>query len=56
MGLALRAYVEADRDFITAIEQGTEPEPSLGEALMAHRLVDAAYRSADGGGVPISLA
>ncbi len=55
MGLALRAYVEADRDFITAVEQGTEPAPSLGEALMAHRLVDAAYRSADGGGVPISL-
>jgi hypothetical protein len=37
------------------VEQGVQPEPSLGEALMAHRLVDTAYRSADGGGVPISL-
>jgi UDP-N-acetyl-2-amino-2-deoxyglucuronate dehydrogenase len=56
VGLAVRAYVEADRDFITSVERGTEPEPSLGDALMAHRLVDAAYRSADGGGVPVSLA
>jgi len=55
VGLAVRAYVEADRDFISAVEQGTPPEPSLGEALTAHRLVDAAYRSAVGGGVPVSL-
>ena len=31
------------------------PEPSLDDALVAHRLVDASYRSADAGGVPIAL-
>jgi predicted dehydrogenase len=55
VGLAVRAYVEADRAFIDALHGGTAPEPSLGEALVAHRLVDAAYRSSDGGGVPVSL-
>jgi predicted dehydrogenase len=55
MGLALRAYVEADRSFVNALAEGRPPEPSLGEALVAHRLVDAAYRSAGGGGVPVEL-
>ncbi|HVA10254.1 MAG TPA: Gfo/Idh/MocA family oxidoreductase [Acidimicrobiales bacterium] len=54
-GLAVRAYVEEDRAFIDAVTSGSPPEPSLGEALVAHRLVDAAYRSAAGDGAPVSL-
>ena len=45
VGLALRAYVEADRGFVDAVAGGDCPEPGLDEALVAHRLVDAAYRS-----------
>jgi predicted dehydrogenase len=55
VGLAVRAYVEADRAFVDALTSGTPPAPDLGEALVAHRLVDAAYRSADGGGAPVHL-
>ncbi len=55
VGLAVRAYVEADRGFIDAVSAGTAPEPSLAEALVAHRLVDAAYRSAASGGEPVDL-
>jgi predicted dehydrogenase len=55
VGLAVRAYVEADRGFIDAVEAGRFPAPSLEEALVAHQLVDAAYRSAGLGGEPISL-
>jgi len=55
VGLAVRAYAEADRAFVDAVVAGRAPEPSLDEALVAHRLVEAAYRSADAGGVPITL-
>ena len=55
VGLAVRAYVEADRAFVDAVMAGTAPEPGLGVALTAHRLVDAAYRSAADGGVPVPL-
>ncbi len=55
VGLAVRAYVEADRAFLDAVRAGRTPEPSLGEALVAHRLVDAAYRSAADGGRPVRL-
>jgi predicted dehydrogenase len=55
VGLAVRTYAEADRAFVDAVGSGRVPEPSLGEALEAHRLVDAAYRSAGAGGAPISL-
>ena len=54
VGLALRAYVEADRAFVDAVTSGTAPEPSLAEAVEAHRLVDAAYRSA-ASGAPVVL-
>jgi myo-inositol 2-dehydrogenase/D-chiro-inositol 1-dehydrogenase len=54
-GLSIKPYVEADRAFVDAVTSGVAPQPSLFDALMAHRLVDAAYRSADGGGVPVSL-
>jgi predicted dehydrogenase len=53
VGLAVRAYVEADRAFVDAMVAGTTPEPGLGEALVAHRLVDAAYRSAASAGAPV---
>jgi predicted dehydrogenase len=55
IGLAIRAYVEADRAFVDALTSGTAPEPGLDEALAAHRLVDAAYRSAAHGGDPVDL-
>lgn len=55
LGLAVRAYVEPDRAFAEAVMAGRSPEPGLGEALIAHRLVDAAYRSADRGGASIDL-
>ncbi|MGP0032460.1 MAG: Gfo/Idh/MocA family protein [Acidimicrobiales bacterium] len=54
VGLALRAYVEEDRDFVDAVVAGRAPAPSLGEALVAHGLVDAAYRSAAAGGRPLT--
>jgi predicted dehydrogenase len=53
IGLAVRAYVEADRDFAAAVAEGRPSEPSLAEALVAHLLVDAAYRSAAAGGAPV---
>ncbi len=55
VGLAIRAYVEADRSFVDAVSAGTAPAPSLGEALVAHRLVDAAYHSATAGGTPVAI-
>jgi len=55
VGLAVRAYAEADRAFVDAVVEGRAPEPGLDVALVAHRLVDAAYRSADAGGVPLTL-
>jgi len=56
VGLAVLPYVEADRMFVDAVVAGTAPEPGLTEALVAHRLVDAAYRSAKRGGVPVGVA
>jgi len=56
VGLAVRAYAEADRAFVDAVVAGGIPAPSLHEAVVAHRLVDAAYTSAAGGGVPVTLA
>ena len=55
VGLAVRAYVDADRAFIDAVTAGRPPTPGLDVALEAHRLVDAAYRSAAGGGAPIAV-
>jgi myo-inositol 2-dehydrogenase / D-chiro-inositol 1-dehydrogenase len=55
VGLAVRAYVEADRGFLDAIAAGRPPEPGLDEALAAHVLVDAAYQSAAEGGAPVAL-
>jgi predicted dehydrogenase len=55
VGLAIRAYVEADRAFVDAVTAGRPPEPSLAEAVVAHVLVDAAYRSAAAKGVPVAI-
>jgi len=54
VGLAVRTYAEADRAFVEAVASGQPPAPSLDEALTAHRLVDAAYRSAAAGGQPLT--
>jgi len=54
VGLAVRAYAEENRAFVDAVVNGTDPDPGLDEALVAHRLVDAAYRSAATGGVPVT--
>jgi predicted dehydrogenase len=55
VGLAIRAYVEADRAFVDAVETGRAPEPGLPVALEAHRLVEAAYTSAEQAGAPVDL-
>jgi predicted dehydrogenase len=55
LGLAIRAYAAADRAFIDAVTAGRPPVPGLDVALEAHRLVDAAYRSAADGGAPIEV-
>jgi predicted dehydrogenase len=55
IGLAISAYAEADRAFLDAVSGGRSPEPSFAEAVVAHRLVDATYRSSISGGAPITL-
>jgi predicted dehydrogenase len=55
IGLGVAPYVEEDRAFVDAIVAGRPPDPSLDEALVAHRLVDAAYRSAADGSRPVAL-
>jgi myo-inositol 2-dehydrogenase/D-chiro-inositol 1-dehydrogenase len=56
IGLAVRPYLEENRSFVDAITKGEAPAPGLTEALAAHRVVDACYRSAATGGAPMSLA
>ncbi|MHB8245626.1 MAG: Gfo/Idh/MocA family protein [Acidimicrobiales bacterium] len=50
IGLAVRPYVQEDRNFVDAVLSGKEPSPSLADALAAHEVVDAWYRSAAAGG------
>jgi len=50
IGLAVQPYVEENRAFVDAIVNGTTPYPGLDEAIAAHRVVDACYRSASAGG------
>ena len=55
IGLAITAYVEADRAFLDAVTDSRLPEPSFDEAVVAHRLVDGAYRSSAAGGRPVAV-
>lgn len=45
-----------DGAFLTAAHHGTPAWPDLGVAVSAHRVVDAAYRSADAGGARVEVA
>ena len=54
VGLAVRMYCPEDRAFLDAVAAGAVPEPGFDEALAAHELVDAAYRSAAAGGAAVS--
>jgi predicted dehydrogenase len=51
---ALGLYAEASRRFLASLEAGSAGYPGAGDALAAHRLVDAAYRSAALGGRAIA--
>lgn len=48
----LLAYSAADLGFVRSVASGRPAEPGVGVALEAHRIVDAAYRSAAQGGAP----
>ncbi len=54
VGLAVRPYLEENRSFIDCVTEARAPRPGLDEALAAHRVVDACYRSAAAGGRPVS--
>ena len=56
IGLAISAYVEADRAFLDAMSEGRAPAPSFADAVVAHRLVDAGYRWSASGGAPVTVA
>jgi len=55
IGLVIRMYAEADRAFVEAASGHHEAQPSFGEAVVAHRLVDGVYRSAAAGGAPVAV-
>lgn len=46
----------ADAAFVRAVRAGTPASPGLREAVRAHEVVDAIYRSAADGGVPVDVA
>lgn len=48
-------YAASDLSFLRAVSSGRPPEPGLGVAVSAHRVVEAAYRSAASGGEPQNL-
>lgn len=54
--LALIGYAAAARAFCAAIAAGRAPTPGFDVALTAHRVADAAYRSAGSGGLPVEVA
>ncbi len=52
---AIAQYAEPSLAFLESLLTGSQtPGPHAAEALAAHRLVDAVYRSAAGGGAPVS--
>jgi predicted dehydrogenase len=52
---AVGLYGEASRRFLACVSAGTAGSPDASDAVAAHRLVDAAYRSASDGGAPVVL-
>jgi predicted dehydrogenase len=52
----LAPYAAADRAFVEALQAGRDPDPGFEVAVAAHRVADAAYRSAAQGGVPMTVA
>lgn len=53
---ALALYAAPSREFLEDVAAGRPPRgPNGADALAAHRIVDAAYRSADLGGSPVRL-
>ena len=51
----LAAYAGPDRDFLACLAEGRAPLPGMAEALRAHVVVDAVYRSA-AEGRPVAIA
>jgi predicted dehydrogenase len=49
-------YAAADRAFLEAVASGERPDPGFEVALAAHRVAEAAYRSAALGGAPTTVA
>ena len=52
----LRLYVVADRNFLACVAGGRRPQPGFDDALVAHELADAAYRSASLGSQAVVIA
>lgn len=58
LAVPLAQYVEPSLSFLAALERDggdAHGDPDVDAALAAHRVVDAAYRSAAEGGVPVDL-
>lgn len=53
--VSLAGYAAADRAFVASVAEGRPPDPGLDEALRAHVLADAVYRSA-ASGLPVTVA
>jgi predicted dehydrogenase len=51
----LLQYAAPAKAFLDAVTAGSSPFPDAATALSAHRVVDAAYRSARSGGAPVGL-
>jgi predicted dehydrogenase len=54
IGIGVRPYVEENKNFVDAILAGRPPSPGLEDALRAHEVVDAWYRSAASGGSSVA--
>jgi predicted dehydrogenase len=55
LALPLLQYAVPAKSFLDALAEGRQPFPDAATALAAHRIVDAAYRSARAGGGPVRL-